>query len=122
MPWYGDARSPTPARDKLEVAIKARNTHRKLKENVTHIDLDMVDRLYTPIQTSVEGEITLHQVLISIQSKTNYACNIFQAVNQDAKTGFIMALCHSGYAEEANDIMMNLVTLCEESFGKNTKL
>ena len=89
---------------------------------MTHIDLDMVDQLFMPIQTLKEGEITLHQVLISLRSKTNYSCNIFQAVNQDAKTGFITALCHSGYAKEANDILMNLVTLCWERFGKNTKL
>ena len=79
-------------------------------------------QLYMPIKTPVEGEITLHQVLISIRSKTNYACNIFQAVNQNAATGLITALCHSGYEEEANELMMNLVTLCEERFGKKTKL
>ena len=81
----------------------------------------MVEYLYVLIQTPAEGEITLHQVLISIRSKTNYACNIFQAVNQNAATGLITALCHSGYEEEANEIMMNLVTLCEERFGKDTK-
>ena len=71
-----------------------------------------------PIKTLVEGEITLHQVLISIRSKMNYACNMFQAVNQNAATGLVTALCHLGYAEEANEIMMDLVTLCEERFGK----
>ena len=119
--WYGDARSPTPNRDQLEVAMIARRHHKTWLDNLTHIDVDMVEQLYMPIKTSVEGEITLHQVLISIRSKSNYACNIFQAVNQNAVTGIITALCHSGYEEEANEIMMNLVTLCKERFGKKTK-
>ena len=92
--------------------------HKKWLDKLTHIDLDMVEELYMPIMTPVEGEITLHQVLISIRSKTNYACNIFQAVNQNATTGFITAICHSAYEEEANKLMMNLVTLCEERFDK----
>ena len=122
VPWHGDARSPTPTREKLEVAIIARNKHRTWQENVTHIDLDTVEHLYVPIKTPVEGEMTLQQVLILIWSKTNYACNIFQAVNQNTATGLITALFHSGYAEEANEIMMNLAALCKECFGKNTKL
>ena len=68
----------------------------------------------------MEGEITLHQVLISVRSKMNYACNIFQAINKHAVTGIITELCYSGYEEEANGVMMNLVTLCKERFGKKT--
>ena len=120
--WYGDAWSPTPNRDQLEVAMIARSHHKTWLDNLTHIDLDMVEQLYMPIMTPVEGEITLHQVLISIRSKTNYACNIFQAVNKNAVTGIIMALCHSGYEEEANEVIMNLVTLCKERFGKKNEI
>ena len=119
--WYGDVRSPSPNRAQLEVAMIARSHHKTWLDNLTHIDVDMVEQLYMPIKTLVEGEITLHQVLISIRSKTNYACNIFQAVNQNEVTGIITALCHSGYEEEANEVMMNLVTLCKERFGKKTK-
>ena len=118
VPWYRYTRSPTPTREKLEVAMITRNKHRTCQQNVKHINLDMVEHLYVPIKTPVEGEITLHQVLISIRSKTNYAFNIFQAVNQNAVTGIITALCHSGYEEEANEVMMNLVTLCKERFDK----
>ena len=50
----------------------------------------------------------------------NYACNIFQAINKHAVTGIITELCYSGYEEEANGVMMNLVTLCKERFGKKT--
>ena len=53
-----------------------------------------------------------------LRSKTNYECTILQAVNKHAVTGTIMTLCHSGYEEEANEVMMNLVTLCKGRFGK----
>ena len=66
VPWYGDVRNPTPTREKLEVAMIARNKHKLWIDNLTHIDLDMVEHLYGPIKTPVEEEITLHQVLISI--------------------------------------------------------
>ena len=53
-----------------------------------------------------------------ITVQKNYACTIFQAVNKHAVTGIITALCHSGYEEEANKVMMNLVTLYKERFDK----
>ena len=82
----------------------------------------MVEELYIPIMTQLEGKITLHQILISIQSKTNYTCNIFQAFYKNVATGIITALNHSGYEEEATEVMMNIVTLCKERFAKKTKL
>ena len=78
--WYGDAQSPNPNRDQFEVAMIAKSHHKKWLDKLIHINLDMAEELYIPIMTPVEGEITLHQVLISIRSKTNYACNIFQAI------------------------------------------
>ena len=122
LEWYWDAWNPTLNRDQLDIAMIARNKHKLWLDNLTHIDLDMVEQLYMTIKTPVEGEITLHQVLISIWSKTNYKCNIFQAVNQNAVTGFITTLCHSGYEEETNKVMMNLVILCKERFGKKKNL
>ena len=83
--WYRDAWSPTPNRDQLEVAMIARSHHKTWLNNLTHIDLDMVEQLYMPIKTLVEGENTLHQVLISIRSKTNYACNVFLAEKRSEK-------------------------------------
>ena len=98
----------------------AKRHHKQWLEKLTHIDLDMVEELYMPIMTQAEEEITLHQVLISLRSKKNYVCTIFQAVNKHAVIGIITALCHSGYEEEANEVMMNLVRLCKERFGKKT--
>ena len=58
--WYGDAQSPNPNRDQFEVAMIAKSHHKKWLDKLTHIDLDMVEELYMPIMTPVEGEITLH--------------------------------------------------------------
>ena len=80
----------------------------------------MVAELYMPIMTQGDGEITLHQTLMSLRSKINYECTILQAFNKHAVTGTITALCHSGYGEEANKVMMNLVTFCNGRFGHKT--
>ena len=80
----------------------------------------MVEELDIPINTEEEGEITLHQVLMLLRSKVFYECTIFSAINKHSSTGDIIALCHSGYEEEANKIVANIVTLCKEEFGQNT--
>ena len=80
----------------------------------------MVEELQLPIEIEGEGEITLHQVLMSLRSKVCYDCTIFQAINKHASTGDIMVLCHSGYEKEVNKIVANLVTLCNEQFGLKT--
>ena len=116
--WYGNTPSPNPNKEQFCVAMTAKRHHKQWLEKLTHIKLDMVEELYMPIITQAEGEITLHQVLISLRSKKNYTCTIFQAVNKHAVTGTITVLCHSGYEEEANEVMMNLVTLCKEHVGK----
>ena len=90
----------------------AKKHHKQWLEKLTHIELDMTEELYMPIMTQAEGEITLHQTLMLLRSKKNYECTILQAINKHAVTGTITALCHSGYKEEANKVMMNLVMLC----------
>ena len=100
--------------------MTAKRYHKQWLEKLTYIKLDMVEELYMPIMTQAEGEITLHQTLMSLRSKNNYEYTILQAINKHAVTGTITALCHSGYEEEANEVMMNLVTLCKERFGKKT--
>ena len=42
---------------KLEVAMIARSRHKKWLDNLAHIDLDMVEQLYMPIKTLVEGKL-----------------------------------------------------------------
>ena len=74
----------------------------------------MVEELQFPIISEADGEITLHQIFMSLRSKLCYDCTIVQAINKHAISGNIMALCHSGYEEEANEIIMNIVTLCNE--------
>ena len=73
-----------------------------------------------PIVSEADGEVTLHQTLMGLRSKICYDCTIFQAINKHAVTGTIMALCHSGYEEEATEVIMNLVTLYNERFGQKT--
>ena len=63
-----------------------------------------------PIASEADGEIILYQTY----------CTIFQAINKHAVSGNIEVLCHSGYTEEVNKIITNLVTLCNEKFGQQT--
>ena len=101
--------------------MTAKKHYKQWLEKLTYIELDMVEELCMPIMTQAEGEITLYQVLISLSSKKNYACTIFQAVNKHAVASTITALCNLGYEEEANKVVMNLVTLCRKRFGKKTQ-
>ena len=89
--------------------------------HITHIILGMVQDLYLPIKTETEGEINLHQVVMSLRSRVCYSCTIFQAVNKNKATGDTVAICHSGYKEEASEIIANLATLCIKRFGQKTK-
>ena len=61
----------------------------------------MVEELQLLIKTEEEGEITLHQVLMSLRSKVFYNCTIFSAINKHSSTGDIIALCHSEYKDKA---------------------
>ena len=49
--WYGDVRSPTPNTEQMGLALIARSKHKQWIDNLTHIDLDMVEHLYVPIKT-----------------------------------------------------------------------
>ena len=80
----------------------------------------MVEELQLLIDTEEEGEITLHQVLMSLRSKVFYKCTIFSAINKHSSFDNIITLCNSGYEEEANKIVAILVMLCKEQFGQNT--
>ena len=88
---------------------------------ITHITLGMVQDLYTPIKTEAEGEINCHQVVMSLRSRVCYSCTIFQAVNKNKATGDTVAICHSEYKEEANEIIVNLAALSIERFGQKAK-
>ena len=61
----------------------------------------MVEEIQIPIEIEGEGEITLHQTLMSLKSNVCYDCTIFQAINRHAITGGIIALYHSRYEDEA---------------------
>ena len=80
----------------------------------------MMEGLQLPIILEADGEITVHQILMSLRSKLCYDCTIFQAINKYVVSGNIMTLCHSGHEEEANEIIANLVMLCNERFGQKT--
>ena len=80
----------------------------------------MAEELQHLIKSEEEGEITLHQVLMSLRSKVFYNCTIFSSVNKHLSNGNIIALCHSGYEEEVNKIIANIVTVCKEQFSQNT--
>ena len=67
--WHRNTCSLNPNKEQFSVAMIAKKHHKQWLEKLTHIELDMVEELYMPIMTQVEGEITLHQVLISLQSK-----------------------------------------------------
>ena len=81
----------------------------------------MVQELLIPIETEGEGEINLHQVVMLLRFRVCYSCTIFQTVNRNKITGDIFVLYHSGYEEEANEIIANLATLCIKRFGQKTK-
>ena len=80
---------------------------------IVHVSLGMIEGLEFPINTEEEGEITLHQILMLFRSNIFYNCTIFFAINKYSSTGDIIALCHSGYKEEAYKIIANLVMLCK---------
>ena len=58
---------------------------------------------------------------MSLKSRVCYSCTIFQAVNKNKVTDDTVAICHSGYKEEANENIGNLATLSIERFGQKTK-
>ena len=89
-------------------------------DKIAHISLGMVEELQLSIVSEGEEEITLDQVSMSLRSKICYDCTIFQAINKHVSTRNIVALCHSGYEEEANKVGANLATFCNEQFGQKT--
>ena len=119
--WWGDNNSPVPIRSKVKKARLAKEKHRKWLDSVVRMPLGMVKDLHIPLEIEGEGEINLHQVVMSLRSSVCYNCTIFQAVNKNRVTGDIIALCHAGYEEEASEIIDNLATLCIERFGQQTK-
>ena len=120
VPWYSNRNSPDSTKIKLGIATTAKRKHKQWLEKLVHILLGMVEELQTPILSEANGEITLYQILMSLRSKICYDCTIFMAINRHTVSGNIEALCHSRYEEEANKIITNLVTLCNERFGQKT--
>ena len=69
VPWYSDCNSPDPSKLKLATTMIAKRKHKGWLNELVHISLGMVEELQLPIETEEEGEISLHQVLMSLRSK-----------------------------------------------------
>ena len=88
---------------------------------------------YTRVVT-IQGVKRLHKVTLvalkkifncdkpkHVQNRPNSTTAKMVPWYRDARSP-TTALCHSGYAEEVNEIMMNLVTLCKERFWQKYEI